>query len=1017
MTEATRSTRVKAPDISSLSTSTGSSRANEVSASNLPRRAATNDRWKTGRTDRKFVKCKKTVNISSFNVRTLNQPHNIGELTVASSKFDLDVVCIQEHRIGHEDDVEFTRVDENHTLVTSSAMRNSIGASIGGVGFLMNSHSLKCLSSVEKINPRIVSASFTGNPATTIISCYSPTNCSDEDDISGFYRDLADTISNIPSHNLVLLCGDFNAQLGNDDFRFSFHDSTNRNGSHLQDFITEFNLIVTNTHIQKPRRKLWTFQYPNASKAQLDYILVRRKWANSIQNVEAYNTFKTVGSDHRVITAKVQLSLRAPNVKKNASRSLNFRALHQNQQLQEMYAVEVFNHFDALNQETQEETTQDMYNFLETASVKAAKNILPKKPKRTFKNISQTPKVKAAREVLNSAIDLDCNIQQSKELLKAAYTSEEKTLLEDKIEQIQQASFSSRHSKAWKIVNEITGRKETKSAQIPGTPNERKEAWLHHFTSLLGNPPTIPDHDFTITPVAEEILPIKTSEFSYEELDKALQQTKAGGAVGLDSIPLELWKSPKFRPHLLHFCNRTLLHGDKPRQWSTGGIIPIPKKGDLSQTSNYRGITLSSIGAKIYNRMLLNRIRPFVDPLLRWNQNGFREHRSTISQILALRRIIEGMKAKNLPLALIFIDYSKAFDSIHRDRMFEILKAYGLPDIIIEAIRVIYEDSSAVVLTPDGETSSFPIQAGVLQGDTLAPFLFIVVLDYVMRHALKDISLDTGIVLEERRSRRHPETRLHDLDFADDISLLATAISSAETLLQSIEDASNCVGLYFNKVKTKTLLVNIPPTTNVTTLDGTEIQNITEFIYLGSSVPDSFQDFKYRKAQAWSACNKLTKIWKSSLERATKIRFFRACVESILIYGSETWTITQKFEDRINGCYTQLLRRVLNISWRDHIPNTVVYGDIPRLSETIRKRRLQFAGHCMRSTNQPISKLIFWTPSGGHPKRGRKTLSYPDTIVKDIGLEPTEIQQLMKDRATWHQFAATASGIPSKDDQ
>jgi hypothetical protein len=65
------------------------------------------------------------------------------------------------------------------------------------------------------------------------------------------------------------------------------------------------------------------------------------------------------------------------------------------------------------------------------------------------------------------------------------------------------------------------------------------------------------------------------------------------------------------------------------------------------------------------------------------------------------------MKAKNLPLALIFIDYSKAFDSIHRDRMFEILKAYGLPNIIIEAIRVIYEDSSAVVITPDGETTSF----------------------------------------------------------------------------------------------------------------------------------------------------------------------------------------------------------------------------------------------------------------------------------------------------------------------
>ena len=100
------------------------------------------------------------------------------------------------------------------------------------------------------------------------------------------------------------------------------------------------------------------------------------------------------------------------------------------------------------------------------------------------------------------------------------------------------------------------------------------------------------------------------------------------------------------------------------------------------------------------------------------------------------------------------------------------------------------------MISPDGVTEPFPILAGVLQGDTLAPFLFIVVLDYVMRHALKDIHLSTGVILEERKSRRHPELRLHDLDFADDIALLSSSIQSAETLLHHIEEASNCVGLH-----------------------------------------------------------------------------------------------------------------------------------------------------------------------------------------------------------------------------
>jgi len=104
-------------------------------------------------------------------------------------------------------------------------------------------------------------------------------------------------------------------------------------------------------------------------------------------------------------------------------------------------------------------------------------------------------------------------------------------------------------------------------------------------------------------------------------------------------------------------------------------IIPIPKSGDLSKGGNYRGISLCSNVAKTYNRMILNRIRPAIDPHLRKNQNGFRPGRTTTSQILALRRIIEGVKDKKLPAILLFIDLKKAFDTIHRAKLIKILKA------------------------------------------------------------------------------------------------------------------------------------------------------------------------------------------------------------------------------------------------------------------------------------------------------------------------------------------------------
>ena len=139
---------------------------------------------------------------------------------------------------------------------------------------------------------------------------------------------------------------------------------------------------------------------------------------------------------------------------------------------------------------------------------------------------------------------------------------------------------------------------------------------------------------------------------------------------------------------------------------------------------------------KIYNRLILNRIRSVIDPRLRRNQNGFRSNRTTVAQILALRRIIEGVKANNLSAVITFIDFKKAFDTIHRGKMLRILKAYGLPPNILRAIEAMYTNTRAKIISPDGETDMFEITGGVLQGDTLAPFLFVIVLDYALRKAL-----------------------------------------------------------------------------------------------------------------------------------------------------------------------------------------------------------------------------------------------------------------------------------------
>ena len=151
------------------------------------------------------------------------------------------------------------------------------------------------------------------------------------------------------------------------------------------------------------------------------------------------------------------------------------------------------------------------------------------------------------------------------------------------------------------------------------------------------------------------------------------------------------------------FCNRAYTNRESPTQWKMSNLVCIPKAGDFSKGGNYRGISLSSLVFKTRNRMILHRIRPEVDKKLRINQNGFRPGRSTVSQILALRRIIEGVKSNNLPAIITFIDFTKAFDTIHRGKMIKILRAYGIPNELVEAIEDMYQDTTAKVLSPDGE--------------------------------------------------------------------------------------------------------------------------------------------------------------------------------------------------------------------------------------------------------------------------------------------------------------------------
>lgn len=950
-------------------------------------------------------------------MRTLREHYKRDELGVNMRDSGVQILGIQEHRIVHSTEIEYQDLGDCY-LITSSAWRTSNGAATGGVGIVLDKTIFSSLTSVYKYDRRTLVANFAGNPTVTVMATYSPTEGADVVEAEDYYGRLSEAIGQIPAHNMLYIAGDLNAHISPTGKWTSYHQGpANRNGRLLDDLLLERGLEIANTRFQKRRGKLWTYLSDmNQRKSQIDFIICRRKWRNTVKNCEAYSSFQSIGSDHRVVIARVKLSLRTSRTPKRAPVP-DWSKLKTDTSLQERYSVEVKNRFDLLVTESQ--TATERYQCFLDANNETSQLLLPKKEKKKGSKVANDPTVKAAREQLEQCSEkyhLDAtednriSVQEGKQKLKGAYIAAQEQLLDSQVRELEGHSEQGRHAKSWAMINTITGKVPSVAGKIKGnSPEERVGKWRDHFSSLLGQPPPVENPDEEIEPIHGP-LDINTDPFTLEEYRIAKTSIKEGKACGDDNIAPEVLKRCDLDQIVLDFCNQALTKGEKPDHWSISNIIPLPKKGDLSDPKNYRGISLSSLVAKSLNRMVLNRLKPKIEEVLRRNQNGFRPGRSTVQQILVLRRIIEGVKSRNLPAVLTFIDFKKAFDSVHRGKMLKILAAYGIPSRLVSVIGLMYEGTRAKVLSPDGETELFDILAGVLQGDTLAPYLFAIMIDYCMRKAINGDDEKLGLTLERRKSRRVGPKNITDVDFADDIALLSESIMSATELLHRVELAAANIGLFINAGKTKVMTLNMGDQAgDLRSQWGEPIENVEDFIYLGSWIDGTERDIKVRKGKAWAALHRLKNIWKSKLSKSIKIRLFIAACESVLLYGSETWTLTKAQEKSLDGTYTKMLRMVLGVSWKDKVSNAVLYGKLPKLSVKIRSRRLKLAGHCVRHPEILANDLVMWEPEVGHgeTKRGRPKQSYLNTLLRDVGINSKEeLRTLMRDRDIWRGISS-----------
>ena len=216
---------------------------------------------------------------------------------------------------------------------------------------------------------------------------------------------------------------------------------------------------------------------------------------------------------------------------------------------------------------------------------------------------------------------------------------------------------------------------------------------------------------------------------------------------------------------------------------------------------------------KVLAAVTFNRRKEALDKVLREEQCGFRKSRCCTDQLFALRQIIEKALLYQVDLSLCFIDFRAAFDSVERDRMYEILRHYGLPVKILNILKNSYDGFNCRVKSEGVVGDTFDVRAGVRQGDVWSPFLFGLVINYVLANSVRG-GIDIGQYVA-------------DLDFADDAALVGNCDLDVEENLHRIEETAQKVGLLIKVSKTKNMGVSFQRLMASTSVQQNEVETLS----------------------------------------------------------------------------------------------------------------------------------------------------------------------------------------------
>ncbi|UYV63352.1 hypothetical protein LAZ67_2003825 [Cordylochernes scorpioides] len=435
--------------------------------------------------------------------------------------------------------------------------------------------------------------------------------------------------------------------------------------------------------------------------------------------------------------------------------------------------------------------------------------------------------------------------------------------------------------------------------------------WQCFYNKLLSAETTIGSDLSTLSRIDPELY----CEISITEITREISSLANEKACGADEIPNEALKTLPFE-HLVtlkNIFNRIINSGSYPLIWSKSIIQPIFKSGDRDNPSNYRGIALISNLSKLFTSILKSRLRNWIEgrSIIPENQAGFRKGYSCQDHIFTLLSLIQlTLRRKRRKLYAFFVDLKKAFDTVPHSLLWSKLGELGLDFRFVNLIRNYFEQMTTTVRWNGLFTEPIKIRSGVLQGEPLSPYLFILFVTDLI-NIFNDSTLP-GIYLPNFGT-------VHLLMYADDIILIGESKINLQIKINMLKKYFETNHLTLNESKSKIMVFRNGgrPAKSDKWFWGDQLLTVTsKYLYLGYPLTTTIsfsQVASYFKGKALAATGEVWKIMEKSRLNSfgSSMKLLDSIILSTLLYSAPIWANEKyKILDQIQNNY---LRRLLNL--------------------------------------------------------------------------------------------------------